>query len=90
MTDKYIEYKLKDTSNEARDFLAWNSIRAAVRLRNSPHLQLNVDKWNGIKQLLTDEDHKLNIEAQKENDKKNTKQFLELHNAYMSFRDKHS
>ena len=40
MTKQYIEHKLKDTSNEVRDFLAWNSIRGTVRLQNSPHLRL--------------------------------------------------
>ncbi len=40
MTEPYIEYKLKSTSDAARDFLAWNSIRAESRLRNSPHLRL--------------------------------------------------
>ena len=40
MTEKYIEDKLKSTSDAARDFLAWNSIRVESRLRNSPHLRL--------------------------------------------------
>lgn len=46
MTDQYIEYKLKSTSDAARDFMAWNSIRAESRLRNSPHLKSIRNKWD--------------------------------------------
>lgn len=48
MTEQYIKYKLKSTSNEARDFMAWNSIRSEERLRNSPHLRLQKKDEDGF------------------------------------------
>ncbi len=65
MTEQYIEHKLQSTSNAARDFMAWNSIRAESRLRNSPHLRLIKTKWTKLTKPLikaVEDSERLNAE----------------------------